>query len=151
MKRTLLLCLLLLSSLLSVSQTTATLQFTFDDANNQIQRELVISSARILIEDETLVIEEFSKVSNEENKKDFLKIYPNPTQGQVQVWISPEIREQIIEIRLYSNNGMNSHLLDFNSGDEYVFLDLSRNISGSYQLVARLSNGEFIVATIIKQ
>lgn len=128
------------------------LLFVFDNAGNQKQRYYCRDSqcsepnaplGRAFIKDDDLKEEEILA------QKD-LRIYPNPTKGQITVSIiSDEDISFRDDIQIFNNNGVRVYTGGFKDKTS-VTIDLSRLSNGTYLFHAHLSDGTTFNKQIIK-
>jgi NMD protein affecting ribosome stability and mRNA decay len=111
-------------------------EFTYDDSGNRVTRA-IISLKSATIPGDTLVARQNEKALEEQIGQRKIKIYPNPTKGQLKVEI-PRTGEAPASLRIYSMQG--ALLQKMAVTDEFTELDLSSQPAGMY--ILRISIGE---------
>ncbi len=130
--------LLLLLTFYTCNVNAQTLQFTYDSAGNQIQRELVTISVNSLLstnsieeteqEEETLLPK--SNFINDNSTT--IEFYPNPVIDLLNVEWNSEL--QLTEIMVFDNNGKLLQLKKVYEGTIREVFDLSSYASGIYYI-----------------
>lgn len=139
MKKTLIILLLVIVYQKSYSQS-AQLTFLYDAAGNQISRIFIDSSNPQAKGGKT-------KTTQEE---DFIKIFPNPTHGELKIEWSNNHLFSIEKITISDTQG-NSWQQPFNNNNaNSVIIDLINKEAGVYIISFQLSNNETIIRKIIK-
>lgn len=107
------------------------LKYTYDAAGNRIKKEILLTSTRSEEVSTTVFTEEFSK--------NVVKIYPNPTQGQLAVEISDAEKAKSANLTIFNLQGKivtkaivisNITNLDISSEPSGVYI-LQINIDGT--------------------
>lgn len=104
------------------------MSYAYDEAGNRVKREIVL---------QTRAAEEFTNESYSEmlNDRD-IRIYPNPTEGQLTVEITGD---GACRFDIYNISGQ--QVLTTNSGPGRVALDISSQPKGLYILRVTTENG----------
>lgn len=138
MKKLLFLFLLVVSFNLSGQEK---IKFTYDASGNRIKKEIVLSSTKLASEE---VNEIFTEKMSERN----IKIYPNPTKGQLMLDISDI--EDIKSGNLTVYNMQGQMLINKKISDVQTILDISSRPNGIYILHINI-DGEKKSWRIIKE
>ena len=118
-----------------------TIHYDYDETGNRTKRYIVLGKGNSSDEESSKKYEESSKEVEENTKtKEFednlgeltIKIYPNPTRGQLAVVISGLGPDETIDYQLFSNTGL---LLDTKGKNNCEFkVDMARYPGGMYVL-----------------
>ena len=128
-----------------VSLAQSKIGYAYDMAGNRTKREIVISSLGAMAK------KQYSNsldVSSEKLREHFVKINPNPTQGNLKVGISGLKNSDKCYLELYSVQGVQSLAFDVNSDNTDV--DISNQPNGIYLLKITI-NGKSTTWKIIKK
>lgn len=118
-----------------------TVNYSYDSAGNRVKREIVLQKAPTRSEStNTVLSESFSR-------KD-VKIFPNPTYGELTVEIKGLDNSDSCLINIYSLAGQ--CILSSSSGYQTATFDISRQPNGIY-ILEILLNGEKATWKIIKK
>mgnify|MGYP006368826647 FL=1 len=112
-----------------VSLAQSKIGYAYDMAGNRTKREIVISSLGAMAK------KQYSNsldVSSEKLREHFVKINPNPTQGNLKVGISGLKNSDKCYLELYSVQGVQILAFDVNSDNTDV--DISNQPNGIYLL-----------------
>lgn len=112
-------------SILPLSVLAQTLSYSYDAMGNRIAREIVISKKAAPLKDSTSYM---SEVLSERT----VKIYPNPTRGQLKVEIPIQEGQLIPQFKIYSSSGQLIHSVKATSST--TSFDLSSTPNGLYLL-----------------
>ena len=112
-------------SLLPLSAFAQTLSYSYDAMGNRIAREIVISKSAAPKKDTTSYV---SEVLSERT----VKIYPNPTKGQLKVNIPIQEGQEAPVLKIYSSSGQLIHTVKATSST--TSLDISSHPNGLYLL-----------------
>jgi hypothetical protein len=117
------------------------IHYDYDETGNRTKRYIVLGKGNSSDEETSKKDEESSKEVEENTKtKEFeenlgemtIKIYPNPTRGQLVVKISGLEPDETVDYQLFSNTGL---LLDTKGKNNYEFkVDMARYSGGMYVL-----------------
>lgn len=110
--------------------------FIYDDAGNRTKKEIIISETRS------------AEIFTEELAQREIKIYPNPTQGQLKIEISDLGDDEEVNLTIYNVQG--KKILSEKTSENYTIMDISSNPSGVYILQINIK-GEISTWKIIKQ
>ena len=118
----------ILLSTIFCSSSGQNVSYAYDAAGNRVKREIVL---------QTMAAEEFTNESYSEmlNDRD-IRIYPNPTEGQLTVEITGD---GACRFDIYNISGQ--QVLTTNSGPGRVALDISSQPKGLYILRVTTENG----------
>ncbi|MBP7984977.1 MAG: T9SS type A sorting domain-containing protein [Bacteroidaceae bacterium] len=128
-----------------VSLAQSKIGYAYDMAGNRTKREIVISSLGAMAK------KQYSNsldVSSEKLREHFVKINPNPTQGNLKVGISGLKNSDKCYLELYSVQGVQILAFDVNSDNTDV--DISNQPNGIYLLKITI-NGKSTTWKIIKK
>lgn len=117
--------------------------YAYDDAGNRVKREIVPATKSMVLSDE-----DKNTFFTEEIAKRDIKIYPNPTYGQLAVAISDIEGLKSGTITMISVNGQQVLKKKIDSG--YIDLDISSEQTGIYVLIIEI-DGEKTTWKIIKK
>jgi hypothetical protein len=129
LKQVLMVLCLMLSSFLALGQTR--FEYIYDNAGNRIKRQVITLTKAIpqTKEDSIQLVKPVEEVV--ENVK--VKVYPNPTHGQVHVELEGRAWEPKITVHLLTLYGR--ILREFERKDSFFDLDLSGYSEGVYILL----------------
>lgn len=129
---------LLLFTLFLYNVNAQTLEFTYDNVGNQIQRELVTitlnslkdaNSSEEVVEEKTTMLPTTNTINEDVS---IIELYPNPVVDLLKVeWQS---NLQITEIMLFDNTGKLLQLKKVYEGTTKEIFDLSNHSSGMYYI-----------------
>lgn len=111
--------------ILPLSVFSQTLSYSYDAMGNRIAREIVMSKSAAPPKDTTSYV---SEVFSERT----VKIYPNPTKGQLKVNISIQEGQEAPVLKIYSSSGQLIHSVKATSS--ITSLDISSHPNGLYLL-----------------
>ena len=114
-------------------------------AGNRIKREIVISASRAMAKKQSFESQDFY---SERLREHSVKIYPNPTQGNLRVSISGLGNSDKCHLGVYSIQGTQILAFDVNSDNANV--DISNQPNGVYLLQITI-NGKSTTWKIIKK
>ncbi len=118
------------------------ISYAYDAAGNRVKREIILSTRSMALSDE-----DKNTFFTEEVAKRHIKIYPNPTYGQLAVEISDidDIKSGIITILTINGQQVLKKEID----STYIELDISSRQAGTYILIVEI-DGEKTTWKIIK-
>lgn len=119
--------------------------YAYDMAGNRIKREIVISASRAMAKKQSFESQDFY---SERLREHSVKIYPNPTQGNLRVSISGIGNSDKCHLGVYSIQGTQILAFDVNSDNANV--DISNQPNGVYLLQITI-NGKSTTWKIIKK
>lgn len=129
---------IIITSSLGMAQT---LSYSYDAAGNRVKREIVLNANKSPQQtNETLFMERLSDFD--------IKIYPNPTKGQLKVEISNLEKDDECTFLLFSLAGM--QILSKQVSEPTMDLDLSGHPNGIY-ILQIIINGTNTIWKIIKE
>lgn len=116
--------------------------YAYDASGNRVKREIILSTRSMTLPDE-----DKNTFFTEEVAKRHIKIYPNPTYGQLAVEISDidDIKSGIITILTINGQQVLKKEID----STYIELDISSRQAGTYILIVEI-DGEKTTWKIIK-
>jgi hypothetical protein len=121
----------------SVFVQSQTIQFTYDENGNRIERVLV--SQRLKSATIDFPVKDLKKLELADEKKDqlidsetTLKVYPNPTKGLLRIEVSNIPEGASTQVKLYDYSGV--ELINQNDFPPSQVLDISRFKDGLYIL-----------------
>lgn len=117
--------------------------YAYDAAGNRVKREIVLATKSMVLSDE-----DKSAFFTEEVAKRDIKIYPNPTYGQLVVEISDIDGVKSGTIIIVNINGQ--QVLKKKIDSTYIDLDISNKQTGIYILIVEI-DGEKTTWKIIKK
>ena len=141
MKKTILSVLLLFIVTIANGQQKK-LAFTYDGVGNRISREMqtVVLRAGAIADSTNIAVESLFNIT--------IKVYPNPTQGQLTIEIEDFEIKTPLEMVVFDRS---SQLLQRRTVKEpIIYLDLSSYPSAAWYIVAFIMNGERRDFKIIK-
>ena len=119
--------------------------YAYDMAGNRIKREIVISASRAMAKKQSFESQDFY---SERLREHSVKIYPNPTQGNLRVSISSLGNSDKCHLGVYSIQGTQILAFDVNSDNANV--DISNQPNGVYLLQITI-NGKSTTWKITKK
>lgn len=119
--------------------------YAYDMAGNRIKREIVISASRAMAKKQSFESQDFY---SERLREHSVKIYPNPTQGNLRVSISGLGNSDKCHLGVYSIQGTQILAFDVNSDNANV--DISNQPNGVYLLQITI-NGKSTTWKIIQK
>lgn len=129
MKQAIIYCIVLLaSSAMAVPKVV----YTYDNVGNMIKREIMLSRA---VEQKSRQVP-YSDLLSEKT----IKIYPNPTDGFLQVEISRLDDGDRCDLDVFNLSGAN--IIHQNVNEQLTDLDLSSQPNGVYVLKIKINNDE---------
>lgn len=105
--------------------------YAYDDAGNRVKREIVLAAKSKALSDE-----DKNTFFTEEVAKRDIKIYPNPTFGQLAVEISDIDGIKSGTITIVTLNGQ--HVLKKKIDSTHIDLNISNNQAGIYILIVEI-------------
>lgn len=114
-------------------------------AGNRIKREIVMSASRAMAKKQSFESQDFF---SERLREHSVKIYPNPTQGNLKISISGLDNSDKCHLGVYSTQGTQILAFDVNSDNANV--DISNQPNGVYLLQITV-NGKSTTWKIIKK
>ncbi len=142
----------LLGSISMYAQSQTKLTFTYDASGNQIERKFTSSSKALNRNNEE------EQVSESLSDKDIataqfsnsIKIYPNPTQGNLKLEWNHNFTNSIKEITVTDSGAQKSFQVTLQKEQHYVLVDLTSHASGIYLIHFVLDDTQIIVKKILK-
>ena len=119
--------------------------YAYDMAGNRIKREIVMSASQAMAKKQSFESQDFY---SERLREHSVKIYPNPTQGNLKVSISGLENSDKCHLDVYSIQGTQILAFDVNSDNANV--DISNQPNGVYMLQITI-NGKSTTWKIIKK
>lgn len=144
MKKTL----LLLCALSFYNGKAQTLQFTYDNAGNQIKRELVTLQVNSLMQPMNVETPDILDDEIISIKEAAIEYFPNPVVDLLNIHWDSSLN--IVQIGLYDNKGKLLQVKKTSSAENSTILDLSNYSSGLYMLVVFNDKKENKTYKIIK-
>jgi hypothetical protein len=137
-KQILLTCLFTLFSVIG-SQAQNKIVYAYDNAGNRTERTITLTG----VQTKSAKADTIPQYFKEELGKQVIKIYPNPTAGQLSVEIMNISDSDIIsgKLNLYDMTGQLLDKKEINS-EKRIEFDLSNNAAGIYILKIQLGNDE---------
>ena len=119
--------------------------YAYDMAGNRIKREIVMSASQAMAKKQSFESQDFY---SERLREHSVKIYPNPTQGNLKVSISDLETSDKCHLGVYSIQGTQIFAFDVSSDNADV--DISNQPNGVYLLQITI-NGQSTTWKIVKQ
>lgn len=127
------LIMLLIAAVPLIAFSQSKVRYSYDNAGNRIKREIVVSTKSVSDDSSP---EYYSEMLSEKN----IRIYPNPTRGQLKVEIVGWNNADQCLFRLY--NSVGQQLLLTRAASSYTELDISSRPDGLYILHITLNGKE---------
>lgn len=141
MKKILLLLLLSILTAFIVSTSAQTVEYNYDKSGNISSRKVITLKSATSESDQESVPKVLLDTDIE------VKIYPNPTQGQLKIELSDYKDKEVLSFQLYDMNGR--LLINTKKSEATNELDLSRFANGTY-ILRMVRNGKPSSWRIIK-
>ncbi|MBF03043.1 MAG: hypothetical protein CMP76_07070 [Flavobacterium sp.] len=146
---------LLFISYLGFSQNYEnSISFSYDNAGNQIKRELNFSISRPIADDEEPVSKNSSEINEDKLLKffpeDIISYYPNPVQEELFLKWELIDNNQVTKIEVYSFSGQQMKVISNLEKETTTTISFKEYPSGTYTILLFYSNGEPQSITIIK-
>lgn len=146
---------LLFISYLGFSQNYEnSISFSYDNAGNQIKRELSFSIPRPIADEEEPVSKNSSEINEDELLKffpeDIISYYPNPVQEELFLKWELIDNNQVTKIEVYSFSGQQMRVISTLEKQTTTTISFQEYPSGTYTLLLFYSKGEPQSITIIK-
>lgn len=134
MRRFYLLFYLVLLPLVSSAQSRIT--YSYDAAGNRIKREITLSFSQNMPKQQSLTSQEqiYSEVLHEH----LVKIYPNPTEGALEVSILGLKNTEKCSLKVYTTQG--KQIMTVNVNTDSANIDISNHPAGIYLLKITINN-----------
>ena len=124
---------------ISTVQSQDNLNFSYDQAGNQIGYQFALSTNKSTEEEEETIEEK--AVSEKQQLENQFSVAPNPTNGEVVLQWKPEIAERITTIQVVSLLNSERQPVSKTTGNS-VSLDLSTKPPGLYLVIFYLDHPE---------
>ncbi len=144
MRKILIIALLALIGHIAVAQTNKYL-FTYDNAGNRIGSTLTLKSAQLSSQPDSVFYQEELNARFETLK---LKLYPNPTKGNIALEIQQYNEDMNFKIEVLDANGKKLQRIKVNS--DVTNMNLNNYASGLYFLKL-ISGKQYRILKVIKQ
>ncbi|WP_159778623.1 T9SS type A sorting domain-containing protein [Flavobacterium sp. 9AF] len=146
---------LLFISYLGFGQNYAnSISFSYDNAGNQIKRELSFSIPRPMVVEEEPLSKTISEIKEEELLKffpeDIISYYPNPVQEELFLKWELIDNNQVTKIEVYSFTGQQMKAISNLEKETTTTISFQEYPSGTYTILLFYSKGESQSITIIK-
>jgi hypothetical protein len=133
----------LLATITSASYSQNRIVFNYDDSGNRTSREIqtvILHSSPAVNDSTNVAVESLFDIT--------IKIYPNPTYGQLTIEIEDFEIETPLDLVVFDRNGqpLQRHIVQ----EPVIHLDLSQYPSATWYIVAFMLNGERRDFKIIK-
>lgn len=119
--------------------------YAYDMAGNRIKREIVMSASQAMAKKQSFESQDFY---SERLREHSVKIYPNPTQGNLKVSISGLETSDKCRLGVYSIQG--TQIFAFDVSTDNADVDISNQPNGVYLLQITI-NGQSTTWKIVKQ
>lgn len=133
------LVLITLISLNSCFLSGQTIHYDYDNSGNRLKRYIILLKSAYILNKDTL--KESNEISKKEEFDDKLgevtiRIYPNPTRGELSVEVSGLGNNETVDYQLFSQTGL--------------LLGMKRKIGGQFSVdLSRYPNGMYILRLMI--
>jgi hypothetical protein len=119
-----------------VSSAQGTIGYSYDAAGNRVKREIVVPVPKAMAKQQTFAAD--GQAFTDMLRDHTVKIYPNPTEGALQVSISGLTGTDKCSLGVYTSQG--AQVLTENVKSDHVDIDISNHPAGVYLLRITINN-----------
>ncbi len=119
-----------------VSSAQGTIGYSYDAAGNRVKREIVMPVPKAMAKQQTFAAD--GQAFTDMLRDHTVKIYPNPTEGALQVSISGLTGTDKCSLGVYTSQG--AQILTENVKTDHVDIDISNHPAGVYLLRITINN-----------
>lgn len=119
-----------------VSSAQGTIGYSYDAAGNRVKREIVMPVPKAMAKQQTFAAD--GQAFTDMLRDHTVKIYPNPTEGGLQVSISGLTGTDKCSLGVYTSQG--AQVLTENVRTDHVDIDISNHPAGVYLLRITINN-----------
>ena len=119
-----------------VSSAQGTIGYSYDAAGNRVKREIVMPVPKAMAKQQTFAAD--GQAFTDKLRDHTVKIYPNPTEGALQVSISGLTGTDKCSLGVYTSQG--AQILTENVKSDHVDINISNHPAGVYLLRITINN-----------